>query len=190
MHGTTHTASTAFRHRPPNSARTGYTTEAAHKKSFVSIQTRSELRNPRKSRSGRPGLPSLTNPTASVAVKQHFSNNIQTVLVLFVLAQATWTVIKEMEVPVQCCFTSTETMRIIRDGERGTATSTFTQLLSSDVKWKTEHFLFDTVLHQTGNSYVITIFTEHASLMQRATHSENRFSEGCRTPALVCFNVA
>ena len=33
---------------------------------------------------------------------------------------------------VQCCFTSTETIRLIRDGEPRTATSTFTQLLSSD----------------------------------------------------------
>ena len=32
---------------------------------------------------------------------------------------------------VQCCFTSTETLRTIRDGEPRTATSTFTQLLSS-----------------------------------------------------------
>ena len=31
----------------------------------------------------------------------------------------------------QCCFTATETVRIIRDGEPGTATTTFTQLLSS-----------------------------------------------------------
>ena len=33
-------------------------------------------------------------------------------------------------VQVQCCFTSTETIRTIRDGEPRTATSTFTQLLS------------------------------------------------------------
>ena len=34
---------------------------------------------------------------------------------------------------VQCCFTSTETIvKIIRDGEPKTATSTFTQLLNSD----------------------------------------------------------
>ena len=32
---------------------------------------------------------------------------------------------------VQCCFTSTETVRTVRDGEPRTATSTFTQLLSS-----------------------------------------------------------
>ena len=36
-------------------------------------------------------------------------------------------------VQVQRCFTSTETVRIIRDGEHRTATSTFTLLLSSDV---------------------------------------------------------
>ena len=32
----------------------------------------------------------------------------------------------------QCCFTSTETIRLIRDGESRTAASTFTQLLSSE----------------------------------------------------------
>ena len=36
---------------------------------------------------------------------------------------------------VQCCFTSTETIRLIRDGESRTATSTFTQLLSSVLKY-------------------------------------------------------
>ena len=34
---------------------------------------------------------------------------------------------------VQCCFTSTETVPTIRDGEPRTATSTFTQLLTSVV---------------------------------------------------------
>ena len=33
---------------------------------------------------------------------------------------------------VQCCFTSTKTIKTIRDGEPRTATSTFTQLLGSD----------------------------------------------------------
>ena len=32
---------------------------------------------------------------------------------------------------VQCCFTSTETVRTVRDGEPRTSTSTFTQLLST-----------------------------------------------------------
>jgi len=32
----------------------------------------------------------------------------------------------------KCCFTSTETIRLIRDGEPRTATSTFAQLLSSN----------------------------------------------------------
>ena len=32
----------------------------------------------------------------------------------------------------RCCFTSTETIRTIRDGEPRTATSTFTQLRSSE----------------------------------------------------------
>ena len=34
---------------------------------------------------------------------------------------------------VQCCFTSTGTIRTLRDGEPRTATSTFTQLLSSSL---------------------------------------------------------
>ena len=33
---------------------------------------------------------------------------------------------------VQCCFTSTETLRTIRDGEPSAATLTVTQFLSSD----------------------------------------------------------
>ena len=36
-----------------------------------------------------------------------------------------------IQVQVQCCFTSTETIRTTRDGEPRTAT--FTQLLSSDI---------------------------------------------------------
>ena len=32
---------------------------------------------------------------------------------------------------VECCFTSTETVRLIRDGEPRTPTSTLTQLLNS-----------------------------------------------------------
>ena len=36
-----------------------------------------------------------------------------------------------MGVRGQCCFTSTETVRTIRDGEPRTATSTFTQIMSS-----------------------------------------------------------
>ena len=35
-------------------------------------------------------------------------------------------------VRAQCCFTSIETVQTISDGEPRTATSTFTQLLSSD----------------------------------------------------------
>ena len=36
---------------------------------------------------------------------------------------------------VQCCFTSTETIRTIGDGEPRTATSTFTQLLGSALNY-------------------------------------------------------
>ena len=34
---------------------------------------------------------------------------------------------------VQCCLTSTETIRTVRDGKTRNVTSTFTQLLSSDL---------------------------------------------------------
>ena len=37
-------------------------------------------------------------------------------------------IIQQEQVQVQCCFTSTETVGTIRDGEPGTATSAFTQL--------------------------------------------------------------
>ena len=37
-----------------------------------------------------------------------------------------------VQVQIQCCFKSTETVGTIRDGEPRTSTSTFTQLLSSD----------------------------------------------------------
>ena len=37
----------------------------------------------------------------------------------------------ERGVRVQCCFTSAETIRTVRDGEPRTSTSTFTLLLSS-----------------------------------------------------------
>ena len=40
-------------------------------------------------------------------------------------------VLGDCAVQVQCCFMSTETVRTIRDREPRTATSTFTQLLSS-----------------------------------------------------------
>ena len=39
---------------------------------------------------------------------------------------------------VQCCFTSTETIRRIRDGKPRTATSTFTQLLNSVITTTTK----------------------------------------------------
>ena len=38
---------------------------------------------------------------------------------------------KALQVQVQCCFTSTETIRTVRDWKPRTATSTFTQLLNS-----------------------------------------------------------
>ena len=43
---------------------------------------------------------------------------------------------------VQCCFPSTETIRTIRDGEPRTATSTFTQLLSSREREREREILF------------------------------------------------
>ena len=44
---------------------------------------------------------------------------------------------------VQCCFTFTETIRTVRDGEPRTSTSTVTQLLSSE----TLQFQFSVALH-------------------------------------------
>ena len=43
---------------------------------------------------------------------------------------------------VHCCFASTETTRLIRDGEPRTATSTFTQLLSSESTRKKTDSIF------------------------------------------------
>ena len=47
---------------------------------------------------------------------------------------STFTQLLSTVTKVQCCFTSTETIRIIMDGELRTVTSTFTQLLSSVTK--------------------------------------------------------
>ena len=47
---------------------------------------------------------------------------------------------------VQCCFTSTETVGTIRDGEPRTITSTFTQPLSSASPVPPEGFLFAYIL--------------------------------------------
>ena len=44
------------------------------------------------------------------------------------LPYSSWT----LRARVQCCFTTTETIRPVRDGEPRTATSTFTQLLNSE----------------------------------------------------------
>ena len=49
-------------------------------------------------------------------------------------ATSTFTHLLSSEIEIQCCFTSTETIRIIRDGEPRTTTSTFTQLLRSELK--------------------------------------------------------
>ena len=48
------------------------------------------------------------------------------------LARAVHISVVVLKVQVQCCFTSTETTRNIKDGEPRTATWTFTQLLSSE----------------------------------------------------------
>ena len=51
---------------------------------------------------------------------------------------------------LHCCFTSTETTRIIRDGEPRTATSTFTQLLSSESSWFVQTLLY---VHRDHKDY-------------------------------------
>ena len=45
------------------------------------------------------------------------------------------------QVQVHCFFTSTETIRTIRNGESWTSTSTFTQLLSSDTRSPPFYFI-------------------------------------------------
>ena len=66
------------------------------------------------------------------------STNIQ--YMNFCCLGCSWTIFQWTELflscqhfSVQCCFMSTETIRLIRNGEPRTATSTFTQLLSSDL---------------------------------------------------------
>ena len=54
-------------------------------------------------------------------------------------------------VSVLCCFTSTETLRLIRDGEPRTATSIFTHLLSSAPK-------VPQCIHQSFKSSASVIF--------------------------------
>ena len=52
------------------------------------------------------------------------------------LSHSTWALRRECGVQVQCCFTSTETVRTIRDGKPWTSTSTFTQHLSSEERMR------------------------------------------------------
>ena len=50
-----------------------------------------------------------------------------------------------------CCFASTETVRLIRDGEPRTATSTFTQPLSSEGLNKNVNMLLN--VHRSEMAY-------------------------------------
>ena len=51
--------------------------------------------------------------------------------------------ISEQDSALQCCFTSTEIVRTIRDGEHRTATSTSTQLLTSEQGSSSSVLLYD-----------------------------------------------
>ena len=84
---------------------------------------------------------------------------------------------------VECCFTSTEIIRLIRDGEPRTAISTVTQLLSSDrtvwratrmysvylqscmQRWASKRQQVSTIRHTTGKTNA------------GQKHTENVFSE-------------
>ena len=77
------TLSITFKHPPPNSARTGYTTEGAL---FISVQLSADV------------VSALRKAWVLLLIRlwnQHSSVSIQTILVLFVLAYASWSVIKE-----------------------------------------------------------------------------------------------
>ena len=51
-----------------------------------------------------------------------------------VSAKAALVSLRTLHHSVQCCFTSTEAVGIVRDGEPSTSTSTFSQLLSSEFR--------------------------------------------------------
>ena len=67
-----------------------------------------------------------------------------------VSAKAALVTLRTLHHSVQFCFTSTEAVGTVRDGESRTATSTFTQLRNS-VAWR------------AGEDYIITINT-HSSV--------------------------
>ena len=52
-----------------------------------------------------------------------------------------------ISVRVQCCFRSTETVQTIRDGEPRMATSTFTQILSSELFFSVHDLILLLILH-------------------------------------------
>ena len=51
-----------------------------------------------------------------------------------VSAKAALVSLRTLHYSVQCCFTSTEAVGIVRDGDPSTSTSTFSQLLSSEFR--------------------------------------------------------
>ena len=91
------------------------------------------------SRGGRPGLLVPNKPhgfcgrtaTLNSNFKMSFDPNMSA-RYLKTLSLIRIRTKRELPVRVQCYFTSTETIRLIRDGEPRAATSTFTQLLSSE----------------------------------------------------------
>ena len=59
----------------------------------------------------------------------------QRLLGLLVTASSTFSQLLSSEIEqVQCCFTPTETVGTVRDGEPRTSTSTFSQLLSYEIE--------------------------------------------------------
>ena len=90
---------------------------------------------------------------------------------------------------VQCCFTSTETVPTIRDGEPRTPTSTFTQLLSSEQISRSSWYLFTQIDLRQGS---IFCNRQKCSVLprQNSPHSNYCFIKTAQsTLNLLCFTT-
>ena len=80
---------------------------------------------------------------------------------------------------VQCCFTSTETIRTTRDlGEPRTAISTFTQLLSSDTEQVQRCFTSTETIRTVRNGELRTATSTFTQLL--SSEGLSRFSVALR----------
>ena len=91
---------------------------------------------------------------------------------------------------VQSCFTSTETLRIIRDGEPRTATSTFTQLLSSELRhYVTAFFSGVTLTFQQNRTAVAEQHSNFRRLLDYLRHCSPRCNTETRTKKATTFST-